>query len=119
MGWGYGENAHVYTAAFFCSTMIARGDLDAARAGLMSREVDTTPVSDGVRYWLEARGRLLLAGGRYGGDPRAAGEEGAQSPHGSFPPASRWRACKALALHALGRSDEAVGAASEELTLAR
>jgi DNA-binding SARP family transcriptional activator/DNA-binding CsgD family transcriptional regulator len=117
--WGYGSNAHVYTAGFFCSTMIARGDLEAARDGLMSRDVDTGPISDGVRYWLEARVELLLAEGRYEEAVEAGDEIGRRFPHWSFPPASRWRACTALALHALGRIDEAVAVASEELSLAR
>jgi DNA-binding SARP family transcriptional activator/DNA-binding CsgD family transcriptional regulator len=117
--WGYGNNAHVYTAAFFCSTMIARGDLEAARAGLTSREVDTEPISDGARYWLEARVELLLAEGRYEEAIEAGGEIGRRFPHWSFPPASRWRAHKALALHALGRSAEAIEVAAEELALAQ
>ena len=117
--WGYGDNAHVYTAGFFCSTMVARGDLEAARAGLMSRDYDTKPVSDGVRYWLEARVELLLAEQRFAEAIEAADEIGSRFPHWSFPPASRWRPNKALALHGLGRSDEARAVAEEELDLAR
>jgi DNA-binding CsgD family transcriptional regulator len=117
--WGYGSNAHVYTAGFFCSTMIARGDLEAAREGLTSRDVDTEPISDGARYWLEAQVELLLAEGRYEEAVAAADDIGRRFAHWSFPPASRWRAHKALALHSLGRVDEAVAVASEELSLAR
>jgi DNA-binding CsgD family transcriptional regulator len=117
--WGYGSNAHIYTAGFFCSTMIARGDLEAARHGLMAREVDTSPISDGARYWLEARAELLLAEGRYEEAIEAGDEIGRRFPHWSFPPASRWRAHKALALHHLGRSAEARSVAEEELELAR
>jgi DNA-binding CsgD family transcriptional regulator len=117
--WGYGNNAHIYTAGFFCSTMIARGDLEAARAGLMSRDIDTEPVSDGTRYWLEARVELLLAEGRDEEAIEAADEVGRRFPHWSFPPASRWRPHKALALHHLGRADEARAVAEEELELAR
>jgi DNA-binding SARP family transcriptional activator/DNA-binding CsgD family transcriptional regulator len=117
--WGYGNNAHVYTAGFFCSTMIARGDIEAARAGLMSRDVDLEPISDGVRYWLEARVELLLAEGRYEEAIEAADEIGRRFPHWSFPPASRWRPHKALALHALGRGDAARAVAQEEVALAR
>src|SRR3954465_9388575 len=106
--WGYGSNAHIYTAGFFCSTMIARGDLEAGRAGLMARDVDTDPISDGARYWLEARAELLLAEGRFDEAIEAADEVGRRFPHWSFPPASRWRAHKALALFRLGRSSEAV-----------
>src|SRR3954471_18922970 len=117
--WGYGNNAHIYTAGFFCSTMIARGDLEAARAGLMSRGVDSEPISDGARYWLEARVKLLLAEGRYEEAIEAADEVGLRFPHWGFPPASRWRAHKALALHHLGRAGEASTVAEEELELAR
>src|SRR3954469_22228738 len=117
--WGYGNNAHIYTAGFFCSTMIARGDLEAARHGLMTRDVDTLPTSDGSRYWLEARCELLLAEGRHDEAIEAADEIGRRFPHWSFPPASRWRAHKALALHHLGRADEARALAEEELELAR
>ena len=91
--------------------MIARGDLEAARDGLMSREVDTEPVADGVRYWLEARVELLLAEERYEEAVEAADEVGRRFPHWSYPPASRWRSRKALALHALGRGDEALAVA--------
>src|SRR4051812_9951227 len=117
--WGYGSNAHIYTAGFFCSTMIARGDLEAARAGLMSRDIDVEPISDGARYWLEARVELLLAEGRYEEAIEAADEVGRRFPHWSFPPASRWRPHKALALHHLGRAGEARAVAEEELELAR
>jgi DNA-binding SARP family transcriptional activator/DNA-binding CsgD family transcriptional regulator len=117
--WGYGNNAHIYTTAFFCSTMIARGDLEAARAGLMARDVDSEPISDGARYWLEARVELLLAEGRHEEAVEAADEVGRRFPHWSFPPASRWRPHKALALNELGRDDEARAAAEEELELAR
>jgi DNA-binding CsgD family transcriptional regulator len=99
--------------------MIARGDLEAARSGLTARELDTTPISDGARYWLEAHVELLLAEGRYEEAIAAADEIGRRFPHWSFPPASRWRPHKALALHHLGRSDEARALASEELELAR
>jgi DNA-binding SARP family transcriptional activator/DNA-binding CsgD family transcriptional regulator len=116
--WGYGSNAHIYTSAFFCSTMIARGDVEAARAGLMSREVDTEPISDGARFWLEAHAELLLAEGRYEEAIEAAEEVGRRFPHWSFPPTSRWRTNKALALHHLGRRDEARSVAEEELALA-
>jgi DNA-binding SARP family transcriptional activator/DNA-binding CsgD family transcriptional regulator len=117
--WGYGNNAHIYTAGFFCSTMIARGDLEAARAGLTSRDIDTEPISDGARYWLEARAELLLAEGRYEEAIEAADEVARRFPHWSFPPVSRWRSHKALALHHLGRGDEARALAEEELALAR
>jgi DNA-binding SARP family transcriptional activator/DNA-binding CsgD family transcriptional regulator len=117
--WGYGNNAHVYTAGFFCSTMIARGDLDAARHGLTGRNLDTTAISDGARYWHEAHCELLLAEGRYEEAIEAGDEIGRRFPHWSFPPASRWRAHKALALHHLGRSEEALSVAEEDLALAR
>ncbi|MEA2442559.1 MAG: hypothetical protein QOH76_3983 [Thermoleophilaceae bacterium] len=117
--WGYGSNAHIYTAGFFCSTMVARGDLEAARGGLMSRDVDTEPISDGARFWLEAHAELLLAEGRFEEAVEAADEVGRRFPHWSYPPASRWRSGKALALRHLGRSDEAREVAEEELRLAR
>jgi DNA-binding SARP family transcriptional activator/DNA-binding CsgD family transcriptional regulator len=117
--WGYGSNAHIYTAAFFCSTMIARGDLEAARAGLTSRDVDTDPISDGARYWLEARVELLLAEGRHEEAVEAADDVARRFPHWGYPPASRWRAHKALALYHLGRDEEARAVADEELALAR
>jgi DNA-binding CsgD family transcriptional regulator/Flp pilus assembly protein TadD len=117
--WGYGDNAHIYTAGFFCSTMIARGDLDAARHGLTARDVDTDPISDGSRYWREAHCELLLAEGQYDEAIEAADELARRFPHWSFPPASRWRGHKALALHQLGRSDEATVVAEEDLSLAR
>jgi DNA-binding CsgD family transcriptional regulator len=117
--WGYGANAHLYTSGFFCSTMIARGELEEARAGLTRHEIDPEPISDGARYWLEARAELLLAEGRHEEAIEAADEIGRRFPHWSFPPAMRWRTFKAQALHATGRAEEAKLVAQEELELAR
>ncbi|MEA2423373.1 MAG: hypothetical protein QOF55_2472, partial [Thermoleophilaceae bacterium] len=117
--WGYGSNAHIYTSAFLCSTLIARGDVEAARRGLTARDVDTEPISDGARYWRESEVELLLAEGRYQEAIEAADEVGRRFPHWSFPPASRWRPHKALALHHLAHGEEALALAQEELELAR
>jgi DNA-binding SARP family transcriptional activator/DNA-binding CsgD family transcriptional regulator len=116
--WGYGPNAHIYTAAFMCQVLVARGELDRARRAL-ARSFDPENGSDGARWWLNARTELLVAEERYEEAVEAAEEIEARYPHWSYPPMSAWRYLKAIALHRLGRSDEAVATADEELRLAR
>ena len=116
--WGYGPVAHQYTGGFFCSTMVARGDLVAARAGL-ERGSDWGAVSDGSRWWLEAKVELLHAEERYEEAIECSRELEQRFPHWNFPPASRWRGFRALSLGALGRADEARVVAEEDLALAR
>jgi DNA-binding SARP family transcriptional activator/DNA-binding CsgD family transcriptional regulator len=116
--WGYGPVAHVYTSGFFCSTMIARGDLEAARRGL-ERSDDPGIVSDGARWWLEGKVELLVAEERYEEAIECSLELERRFPHWNYPPGSLWRGFRALALHALGRADEAAAVAAGELELAR
>jgi DNA-binding SARP family transcriptional activator/DNA-binding CsgD family transcriptional regulator len=116
--WGYGPAASHYTAGFMTSTLIARGDLDRARKAL-NRTFDPENGSDGARWWLESRIELLVAEGQYEQAIEAADDVAARYPHWSYPPAARWRMFKAEALMALGRREEALAEASEDLRLAR
>jgi DNA-binding CsgD family transcriptional regulator len=116
--WGYGPVAHQYTGGFFCSTMVGRGDLRAARMGL-ERGADNGAVSDGSRWWLEAKAELLLAEERFEEALAVCLEIERRFPHWNYPPGSMARGFQALALHALGRAEEARSLAETDLTLAR
>jgi DNA-binding CsgD family transcriptional regulator len=115
---GYGPHADVYTSAFTAWMELERGNLDAARTALMKGS-DFGGHADGLRFWLDTRIHLLVAEGRYEEAIEAAGEMAARFPHTSRPPASRWRPLLAEALAGLGRREEALMAAREDLELAR
>jgi DNA-binding SARP family transcriptional activator/DNA-binding CsgD family transcriptional regulator len=115
---GYGEHAEVYQSAFNAWILIEQGDLDAAREALL-RGSDFGTHADGLRFWLDTRVQLLVAEGRHEEALEATEELGTRFPHTSRPPASRWRPLKALALDALGRREEALAEARDEVALAR
>jgi DNA-binding SARP family transcriptional activator/DNA-binding CsgD family transcriptional regulator len=115
---GYGQHAAVYNSAFTAWVLLERGQIDAARAALLEGS-DFGTHADGLRFWLDTRVHLLVAEGRYEEALEAAEELGSRFPHTSRPPASRWRPLKAEALDALGRREEGLAVAREELELAR
>jgi DNA-binding CsgD family transcriptional regulator len=115
---GYGFHAGAYRSAFQAWIKIERGKVEEARAALAQGE-DYGGHGDGLRWWLETQLQLLVAEGRYEEAVEAADEIARRFPHTSSPPASRWRPFKAEALDALGRRDEALAVAREELELAR
>ncbi|MEA2450027.1 MAG: hypothetical protein QOG63_1959, partial [Thermoleophilaceae bacterium] len=115
---GYGPHAGVYQSAFTAWVLLERGETDAARAALL-RGSDFGGTADGLRFWLDTRVHLLVAEGRYEEAVEATAELGARFPGTSRPAHSRWRPLKALALDALGRREEALGTAREEVAFAR
>jgi DNA-binding SARP family transcriptional activator/DNA-binding CsgD family transcriptional regulator len=115
---GYGEHAVVYHSAFTTWVKLEQGDIDGARESLMQGS-DLGSHADGLRFWLDTRIQLLVAERRYEEAIEAASEMAARFPHTSRPPASRWRVLMAESLAGLGRREEALMAAREELELAR
>ncbi|MDQ3901901.1 MAG: LuxR C-terminal-related transcriptional regulator, partial [Actinomycetota bacterium] len=109
-------------AAYLADTLMEQGDLDEAEAVL--DRVSTPEPLPRAGYWawfLGSRARLLALQGRI---PEAlqtwlaCGRRFAA--HGGRNPAVlAWRSGAALAMHRLGRSDEARQLASEEIALAR
>jgi predicted negative regulator of RcsB-dependent stress response len=115
--WGISGVAATYAAAFTVGVQLDQGDLDAAARVLKSAR-GLPEVGEGSRLLHEAAARLLLAQGR----ASEALEELATSPESAGianPVWAPWRGLKARALAALGRADEAVALAQEEVALLR
>jgi DNA-binding CsgD family transcriptional regulator len=111
----------LYPASFLAEVLTERGDLDGARealaqAGLPPRLPDTPQMA----WFLASRLGLLVASGQFEealdvADDCARRFEGVISNPAWIP----WRSFKAEALDRLGRRDEALELAREELELAR
>jgi DNA-binding CsgD family transcriptional regulator len=116
--WGFSRLARFYLSAFLTSALVRRGDLAAAR-----RAADEGPdpglLADGIRYWLNARLELEVAEGRDEEAVATADELAHRFPHVVNPAYGPWRSFEAQALDRLGRRDEALALAREELELAR
>ena len=109
-------SARRYTQAWLVMTLVERGQCDEAAASLESSGVEPT-----LAYLLDARGRLRLAQGRpeealdsFRDAGRRLDRRGMRHP-GLIP----WRANAAMALHRLGRTDEARRQVEEAVSLAR
>jgi tetratricopeptide (TPR) repeat protein/DNA-binding CsgD family transcriptional regulator len=109
-------SARRYTQAWLVLTLVERGRLAEADESLERSEVMPT-----LAYLLDAHGRLRLAQGRAAealDDFRACGRRLDQRGIG-HPGLMPWRANAALALHQLGRIDEACRLVSEAVQTAR
>jgi tetratricopeptide (TPR) repeat protein len=107
-----------YSAAFLALAWLERGYRDVAWEAL--EKVDASDgISDGARFWLSTRARLLVASDR-AEEAVAVTErlEGMRPPE-THPLWAPWRVLRAEALHALGRTAEASALAEDELALAR
>ena len=107
--------------AFLADVLVERGELDEAEELLGAAPLERHEGRWDALVLRGSRGRLRLAQG----DPRAALEDllragGVLVSGGAVNPAvMAWRSSAALAHHALGNRDEAVGLAAEEVALAR
>jgi DNA-binding CsgD family transcriptional regulator len=99
-------------------TLLERGDLDAARR-VLARGADPGFAADGVRYWLNSRLALEVAEGRAEEALTIAEQLERDYPRVVNPAAGGWRSLKAHALDRLGRREEALAVAAEEVALAR
>ena len=106
-----------YTLGFLGWALTERGRLDEAREALARVPVEPV-LTWGGTHWRRARVELLLAEGR---PEEALAEIDAirDEPFARNPSLFPWRTQRALALDALGRTDEALAAAGEELEPAR
>lgn len=116
--WGYGVGARIYATAFLGATLVAIGDLAAARKLLPDAD-EPEIVADGARFWFNSKLELLVAEGRHDDSIRVAELLRSQYGHVLLPAAGHWRSLGAEALDRLGRRDEARAHAEEELELAR
>lgn len=115
--WGISGATATYEAAFSLGVLTDLGELDAAAASLEASRV-LPWLGEGGRLMSEAAARFLLEQGR----PAEALEELAGLagyPEVANPAWAQWRGLKARALAALGRPDEALALAEEEVGLLR
>ena len=103
---------------FLTQVLIEQGRLDDARAALTRIPPTAMPQFAGT-HWRRANAELLVAEGRYDEALRAADEHTRLKGATENPGVSPWRTLKALALDGLGRTEEAVALAEEELVPAR
>ena len=115
--WGISGVTSTYAAAFTLGVLTDLGDLDAAASSLDAAR-GLPWVGEGGRLLREAAARLLLEQGR----PSEALDEltaPVDYPQVANPAWAPWRGLMARALAALGRTDEAVALAQEEVALQR
>jgi DNA-binding CsgD family transcriptional regulator len=117
--WGFDEVARRYTTAFLARTTLERGRVDEARAWLDRAAPFAGENSEGSRYWRSARVAVLVADGRHEEALDAFAEYQRLHSHVRLPTATPVRANAALALERLGRHDEAIALAEQELADAR
>ena len=106
-----------YTLGFLAWALTERGRLDEAREALARVPVEPV-LTWGGTHWRRARIELLLAEGRHE-DALAEVDAISVAPFARNPALFPWRTHRALALHALGRTGEALAVAHEELEPAR
>jgi DNA-binding CsgD family transcriptional regulator len=113
-----GPRPRAYADGILCHILVERGELADARRAL-ERNVDMGDASDAARHWLHAELALLLAEGRW--EEAVAASERFERRFEAYrdSPASPWRLLRAEALDHLGRTEEALELAREELESAR
>ena len=112
--------AAAYRAGFHAHVLLERGETDDAAALVAGISLDDLPVGHHIQF-LYARGRVRLQQRDWEGalaDFLQAGSS-AESVEIHNPAYVPWRSQAALALHQLGRTEEAQALAREELTLSR
>jgi DNA-binding CsgD family transcriptional regulator len=117
--WGRTRSRETYGTAFLAAARLRRGDLDGARAVLAGGQ-EHDDGSDGFAELVRSRAELLVAEGRFAEAvelTRRLEAQDARIP--LFPGWMPWRSLRALALAGLGRTEEAVAAAAEEVAVAR
>ncbi len=117
--WGFDEVARRYTTAFLARTTLERGRIDDARMWLQHSPPAVGENSEGSRFWRSTRVAVLVAEGRHDEALDAFADYQRLHSHVSLPTATPARANAALALDRLGRHDEAIALAEDELADAR
>jgi DNA-binding CsgD family transcriptional regulator len=116
--WGHEPYATSNSRSVLAEVLRERGRLAEAQS-VLEQLGTVAPGSHGTALWLEARVALLTAAGRAGEAAAVADELAAHCE--AHPDAARlwWRTLKAEALDRLGRHDEAIELAREELKATR
>jgi len=118
--WHGAAGGDVYAAALHAHALLERGDLDGAWRSLDPRMRDHVWTSlEAARWWAGVECELLLASGRPEEVLPIAEQLRTEHWHVRNPTAMSWRSPRARALHALGRTEEALTLAGEALALAR
>jgi DNA-binding CsgD family transcriptional regulator len=117
--WGDPGEGATYSNSMRANVLLEHGDVDEARA-LLDRSGYPDGGSERALLWLRARARLLMVEGDHEGalrvlDDAASRLAGRDNPAHPIP----WRSQKAQAFDRLGRRDEALELAAEELEVAR
>jgi DNA-binding CsgD family transcriptional regulator len=116
--WGFGDAGSLtFLNGILATILVARGDVAAARAAL-GGPWDMRG-HEGVRFWRMARLEVLAAAGDDEDAVAAAEEIAVEYPHVTNPAPAPWRSLVAPSLDRLGRREEALALAREEVALAR
>ena len=118
VAWGLIKAAETYGPAFLGAARLRRGKLAEARE-LLDPSGKEDPQTDGYRHLLRFWCELLLAEGRYDEALEVAEDLSGRLTFIINPGWAPWRTLKARALDGLGRTDEALALAREELENAR
>jgi DNA-binding CsgD family transcriptional regulator len=117
--WGRTRSGKTYGPAFLGRVRLERGDLTGARAILETGQEEDDG-SDGFAELVRSRAELVLAeGGLEEALELTRRLEQQDAAMASFPGWMPWRSLRALALAGLGRADEALPLARDELEVAR
>ncbi len=117
--WGRTRSRETYGSAFLGAARLLRGDLAGARAALADGQADDDG-SDGYAQLARTRAELLLEEGDFAGTLELSFRlEQQDQAIASFPGWLPWRSLRAQALAGLGRIDEALPLARDEVEVCR
>jgi DNA-binding CsgD family transcriptional regulator len=118
--WHGAAGGDLYAAAHYGRTLFERGDLEGAQRIFdpAMREQMWTSL-EGSRWWNGVECDLLLATGRAEEALALSQRMRIEQPHVENPAAVTWRSPQARALHRLGRTEEALTVAAENVEIAR
>jgi DNA-binding CsgD family transcriptional regulator len=118
--WHGAARGDLYAAAHYARTLFERGDLEGAQRIFEPdmREQMWTSL-EGSRWWNGVECDLLLATGRAEEALALSERMRIEQPHVENPVAVTWRSPQARALHRLGRTEEALTVAAENVEIAR
>ncbi|MBV9426085.1 MAG: AAA family ATPase [Solirubrobacterales bacterium] len=117
--WNLGPDPPMtHCVSLLALVLLEQGELVEARAQL-ERCTDPGDSSEGSRYWLNSLLELLIAEGAFERALAVADDFARRFRHLHNPVDTPWCSHKALALHALGRREDAIAVAGEDLDLAR
>jgi DNA-binding CsgD family transcriptional regulator len=113
------EQAIAYTNGFLAAVFLEMGDVDAARKVLADARIEPGDSSDGTNFARRSLVGVQLASGDGERALAAAEDYERHAERTKNPGWAPWRSLKAQALVLLGRRDEAIALAREEVELAR